>query len=306
MNKKLAYLLLILLPITVISFFLKETNFIMPENKHAVDNTNNQEKIKTLTVSLSDKKETISLEEYVIGVVAGEMPALFDLEALKAQAIASRTYVINHLENHAQISSTISDQVYLTKEEMQEKWKDKYDEYYSKINQAVQETKGQIMYYKNAPIKAYYYSMSNGYTESSLNVFNEQNDYLNVVISPYDADNSHTEILAKETFCEKLEITCEKISIKNVQKDDSNRISSITINEKQFTGIQIRKKLSLRSTDFEISENQENPNDLKIITKGYGHGVGMSQHGANNMAKLGFTYEEILKYYYQNIEIDEL
>lgn len=296
LNKKLAYISLALLPITIISFFFKEANFIMEENNH-------KEELKSITVAISDKNENIDLEDYVIGVVAGEMPALFDNEALKAQAIASRTYVMNHLSRNDTISSTISDQVYLTKEEMQTKWKSKYEEYYNKIKQAVKDTEGLIMYYDNVPIKAYYYSMSNGYTESSLNVFNEQNDYLNIVKSPYDEDNSHTETLSKETFCTKLDISYNEITISNIEKDDSNRISKITINNKTFTGIQVRKKLSLRSTDFTIMEKE---NNIEITTKGYGHGVGMSQHGANNMAKLGFNYEEILKYYYQNIEIDKL
>lgn len=295
MNKKLLYLIIFLVPITVISFFFKEANFIMKENKDI-------EK-KVITVALSEEENPIELEEYVIGVVAGEMPALFNEEALKAQAIASRTYVINHLERNNTISSTISDQVYLSKEKMQKKWQKKYDEYYEKIKQAVEETKGLIMYYDNEPIKAYYYSMSNGYTESSLNVFNEQNKYLEVIASPFDEDNSHKESIEKTTFCNKLAISCEKINITNIEKDSSNRVSKITINNKNFTGIEIRKKLSLRSTDFTITEEGD---CIKIITKGYGHGVGMSQHGANNMAKLGFNYEEILKYYYQNIEIDKL
>lgn len=297
MNKKLAYLSLTLLPITIISFFFKEANFIMEENLPA------KEEPKSITVAISDKNENIALEDYVIGVVAGEMPALFDTEALKAQAIASRTYVMNHLSRNDTISSTISDQVYLTKEEMKSKWNSKYDEYYNKIKQAVKDTEGLIMYYNDVPIKAYYYSMSNGYTESSLNVFNEQNDYLSIVKSPYDEDNSHTETLSKETFCTKLEIPCKEITISNIEKDASNRISKITINDKTYTGIQVRKKLSLRSTDFTIAEKESS---IEITTKGYGHGVGMSQHGANNMAKLGFNYEEILKYYYQNIEIDKL
>ena len=296
MNKILTYLTIILLPIVIISFFFKEANFIMAKTTNIIEK-------KDVIVKLSDKNENITLEEYVIGVVAGEMPALFNEEALKAQAIASRTYVIKHLQKRDTISSTISDQVYLSKDEMKNKWQNKYNEYYNKIKKAVKETENLIMYYNNEPIKAYYYSMSNGYTESSLNVFNEYNDYLNVIKSPYDEDNSHTETFSKDTFCNKLDIVCSEINISNIKKDNSNRIAKITINNKTFTGIEVRKKLSLRSTDFTITVEK---NNISIKTKGYGHGVGMSQHGTNNMAKLGFTYEEILKYYYQNIEIAQL
>ncbi len=268
----------------------------LPEDKQYVDK-------KNITINLEKDNTNIDLEEYVIGVVAGEMPALFEDEALKAQAIASRTYAINHLKNNSSISGTINDQVYLTKEEMQNKWGENYEKYYDKIKKAVETTDSLIMYYNNEPIKAYYYSMSNGYTESSLNVFNEQNDYLNIVESPFDEDNSYDQVFQKEIFCQKLDITCNSIEISEIKKDESNRIESLTINNKTFTGIEVRKKLSLRSTDFSILEESD---IVKITTKGYGHGVGMSQHGANNMAKQGYKYEEILKYYYQNIEIAKL
>lgn len=294
MNNKLIFLVLLLLPITIFSFFKKETNFI-PENNNSSDNQ--------VKLTINTDSYDLNLEEYVIGVVAGEMPALFENEALKAQAIASRTYAINHLKTNESISNTISDQVYLTEEQMKEKWQDKYEEYYNKIKKAVNDTQGLIMLYNNEPIKAYYYSMSNGYTESSLNVFNESREYLNIVESPFDEDNSHTITISKETFCTNLKIDCTNITIDNIIRDKSNRIAKITINNQEFAGVEVRKKLNLRSTDFTI--NQIN-NNMEITTKGYGHGVGMSQYGANNMAKQGYTYEEILKYYYQNIEINSI
>ena len=296
MNKKLIYTLVILIPITIISFFFKETNFIMQKNKQSVDKYQ-------VNIDTTDKLLTVELEEYIIGVVAGEMPALFSEEALKAQAIASRTYLINHLQSNNSISNTTDDQVYLTKEEMKEKWKDDYDKYYNKIKEAVTATKGLIMYYNNEPIKAYYFSTSNGYTASSISVFNEQRDYLTSVESPFDQDNSNTIEISKQDFCNKLDISCNQISITNIIKDNSNRVSKITINNKEFKGTQVRKLLSLRSTDFTFNIKETT---IEIITKGYGHGVGMSQYGANNMAKIGYTYEEILKYYYQDVKIDSI
>lgn len=296
MQKKLIILIIILIPITIISFFFKETNFIMPKQNEK------QSSIK-IPIKTSNDVFTLELEDYIIGVVAGEMPALFEDEALKAQAIASRTYAINYLENNKYLTDTTSTQVYLTKEDMQQKWQSKFQEYYNKIKNAVLSTKNQIMYYNDKPIKAYYYAMSNGYTESSLNVFNEQEEYLNIIPSPYDEDNEYTINITKEEFCAKLSINCNEINISSIIKDQSNRIKTISINGKNFSGIEIRSKLSLRSTDFTFNINNDN---IQITTKGYGHGVGMSQYGANNMAKEGYTYEEILKYYYQNIEIDEI
>ncbi len=259
-----------------------------------------QKKELQIKVKTEDSILELDLEEYIIGVVAGEMPALFEKEALKAQAIASRTYAINHFQNENTITNTIDDQVYLTSSQMQEKWQDKYKEYFNRIKDCVEETKGLIMYYDNQPIKAYYYSMSNGYTESSLNVFNENNDYLNIIPSPFDEDNEKITTISRKEFCQKLNINCQNIIISNIIKDQSKRVSQITINNQKFTGLEIREKLSLRSTDFTITDKGST---IEILTKGYGHGVGMSQYGANNMAKEGYNYEEILKYYYQNIEI---
>lgn len=297
MNKNLLYIVVLLIPITIISFFYKETNFNMEKNnKQSVD------KSQEITINKDNENINLELEDYIIGVVAGEMPALFEEEALKAQAVASRTYAIFYLKNHPSLKTTTDNQVYLSKEEMQSKWQDKYNEYYEKISNAVNSTKNLIMYYQNEPIKAYYYSMSNGYTESSINVFNEQNDYLNIIPSPWDQDNEETITIPKEDFCQKLSISCNQITISNITKDQSNRVSNITINNQEFTGLEIRKLLSLRSTDFTININD----DIEITTRGYGHGVGMSQYGANNMAKEGYSYEEILKYYYQNIEIDSI
>lgn len=296
MNKKLIYTLVILIPITIISFFFKGTNFIMQKNKQNVDKYQ-------INIETTEELLTLDIEEYIVGVVAGEMPALFHEEALKAQAIASRTYLINHLQTNKTISNTTDDQVYLTKEEMQLKWGNDYNEYYNKIKKAVTATKDLIMYYNNEPIKAYYFSTSNGYTASSISVFNEQSEYLTSVESPFDQDNSNTIEISKQDFCNKLDISCNKISITNIIKDNSNRVSKITINNKEYNGTKIRKLLSLRSTDFTFNIKE---NNIEITTKGYGHGVGMSQYGANNMAKQGYTYKEILKYYYKDIKIGSM
>ena len=245
----------------------------------------------------------IELEKYIIGVVAAEMPASFEIEALKAQAIAARTYLINTMSTKKMVDTTTSNQVYIDEIAMKEKWKNDYQKYYNKIKSSVTSTKGKIITYKEKPIKAFYHSRSNGYTESSLNVFNEKYDYLNIIESKWEEQNTETITISKQDFCEKLDITCNSISIDNIIKDQSNRVESIMINEKKYTGLEIRKLLSLRSTDFEININIDT---ISITTNGYGHGVGMSQYGANEMAKSGYNYEEILKYYYQNTEISNI
>lgn len=297
MNKKLLITIVLLTFVYIISFFQKETNFIMPK-KNVIDND-----YFYVDIKYKDTHHKVNIDDYIIGVVAAEMPASFEEEAIKAQAIASRTYLINSMSNKKMIDTTTNEQVYIDKKGMQEKWQESYDKYYKKISKCVKETKNKIITYQNKPIKAFYYSMSNGYTESSLNVFNEQLDYLKIIESNWDKDNEETITISKKEFCTKLQIDCNNITINNVIKDKSKRINTIDINNKTYKGVDIRKILELRSTDFEITVLAD---VIMVTTKGYGHGVGMSQYGANNMAKEGFTYEEILKFYYQNTEITNI
>lgn len=295
MNKILVSISLILLVITIYSY--------TKTDKSPIEKNKKQDNQQNVVLNYKGNTINLDLETYLIGVISGEMPASFEEEALKAQAIAARTYVLARQEFSDTIETTTAAQVYITEEEMKKKWQDKYDFYHNKIVKAVNETKGIILTYKNKPIKAYYYSMSNGYTESSLNVFNEQNDYLEIVESKWDQNNENIIYISKEEFCKNLSITCEEVIINNVIKDESNRVSKIIINDKEFSGVKIRRLLNLRSTDFEfLLEN----NNIKITTRGYGHGVGMSQYGANYMAKEGYTYKEILLHYYQNVEITKI
>lgn len=296
MKNKILLLIAIILSFIAVSSFPKETTFLNEE----VEN-------KELTLAIKNSNTgditNINLEEYVLGVVAGEMPASFDIEALKAQAIASRTYAIYKMQENKEEYDLITDvtnQVYITKDKMQENWKDNYEYYYDKVKKAVDTTKDLIMKYNDEVICSLYFSTSNGATEDANLVFGGKKDYLKSVSSPENTKET-TITLDKDTFCQKLSISCNNIKISNIKKTDSGRINSITINDKEFKGTQIRTKLGLRSTDFAITPLDEK---VKITTQGYGHGVGMSQYGANELANQGKTYDEILKYYYQNIEIE--
>jgi len=256
----------------------------------------------------SNKLETYQMEDYLVGVIAGEMPASFEFDALKAQAIASRTFAYYKKENVNQtydLTNDISTQVHLTKEQMRQKWHEDYDYYLDIITKAVKETENLVLAYNNEIISAYYFSMSNGYTENSLSVFNEKKNYLQSVVSNEDTQNNNFKqvlTIDKDDFCQKLDISCDYLAIKNVKKNNACRVESITINNKNFTGIEVRQKLNLRSTDFEINVKDK----IEITTYGYGHGVGMSQYGANTMAKNGYNFEEILKHYYSGIEIKDI
>lgn len=297
-NKILALISVILIPFTIISLLNQ-------------DATNNQSADAYLAsseilINFSYNNETISLpiEEYLIGVLGAESPASFNIEALKAQAVASRTFALYQQEKRGYV--TTGDQAFATEEELKTKWQTKYDEYYNKIKAAITSTQNEVLYYDNKLIKAYFYAMSNGYTTTSLAVFNEELPYLNIIIQTLDNSNTNnfevTKTISKTQFCEKLALDCNKLNISTPKRDESNRVTMITINNREYTGLNLRQQFNLRSTDFTLQEDQDN---IIITTKGYGHGVGMSQYGANAMAKNGASYQDILQFYYQGTEIQK-
>jgi len=300
-NRILTILVVLLIPIAVISFNKKETNFNLSENKKIsvkVKNVDNQEVIN------------IDLEDYIIGVVAAEMPASFNIEALKAQAVAARTYAYNKILNNSRdydLVSDITDQSYITNIEMKNKWQKDFNTYYEKIKKAVNDTKNEIITYNNKVIEAYYFAMSNGYTEDSQIVFKEEKPYLESVASKWDNDSLKNfevnSVYQKNEFCKILEIRCNNIEINKIDRTKAQRVNYIVINNKQISGTDFRKKLNLRSTDFDITLTK---NEIIIKTTGYGHGVGMSQYGANGMANEGYSYKDILKYFYKDTNISNL
>ena len=245
-----------------------------------------------------ENKESLKIEEYLIGVVACEMPASFHEEALKAQAVSARTYLYNELSKDLNKQLTDDDQCFNTVDEMKNKWKDEYEKYYEKISNAVKNTKDLVMKKDGNLFKSYYFSTSNGYTESSLSVFNEQ--LLDSVASEWDksANNYEVNTTFNKSSLEKILGSFSKIEI--ISRNNTNHVLEVKVDDKTYTGIEFRKLLNLRSTDFTIKQDNDN---YIITTKGYGHGVGMSQYGANYLANNNFNYQEILEYYYQNIEI---
>lgn len=304
-NKILLGIVVLLVPFVVISFKKDKTNFYLEEKKE-------EEKIISVKVKNTSTSEIteIDLEEYLVGVVAAEMPASFHEEALKAQAVAARSYAmykINNSNREYDLVTDVTNQSYITKEEMHSKWNNEFDKYFKKISKAVNDTKNEVIYYDDEIIEAFYFSMSNGYTEEASLVFKEKEPYLTSVESSWDNDGLNgfikEQVFTKTEFCEKLNISCEAINVSNVERTSSNRVNKITINNMEFIGTKLRKILNLRSTDFNITVSDS---AVIITTHGYGHGVGMSQYGANGMAKEGYNYQDILKYYYTGIEISKI
>ncbi|MFA5603499.1 MAG: stage II sporulation protein D [Bacilli bacterium] len=241
----------------------------------------------------------LDIEDYVIGVVAAEMPASFNIEALKAQSVVARTYALKKMDRKERLNDTTSNQVYKDNEQLKKLWGNDYDKYYSKVKQAVISTTEEYLTYQNDYIEAVYHSTSNGKTEDSYAVWGNSFPYLKSVSSPWDLKASSYlretskdfEVLKQVTGINFNEFT----NIQILSRTNGDRIEKIKINDTVFSGVELRLLLGLRSADFDIVfENGK----VNFITRGFGHGVGMSQYGANGMALAGHGYKEILSHYY--------
>lgn len=295
-------LLVIAVPFLVVSLFVRtdEIKFHYISNKVV--------RVKNVSTNEISK---VPFEEYVKGVLAGEMPASFELEALKAQAVAARSYVLVQMKknknNDYDVVNTVTNQVYLSDEKLKENWKNEYKTKINKVKKAVLETEGEYLSYNGEIVEALFFSTSTGKTENSEEVFSSKVPYLRSVSSTWDKSSpvyEDTEVFELKDFYQKLELEYkEKLNQQTIETTSTGRIKKIKINDKEFTGRDIATKLSLRSNYFTITQN-----DKKIIikTKGYGHGVGMSQYGALGMAKEGYTYDKILKHYYVGTEIKKI
>lgn len=271
---------------------------------------------RKITVLKGGEKVEMTVGYYITGVVAAEMPVSFEPEALKAQAVAARTYLQRSLNNPRHDGADIctdSDccQAYLSKDALREKWGDKFDEYYKKIEKAVNDTDGEYLSYEGEAVLAAFHSSSAGVTENSGAVWSEL-PYLVSVDTPegsndvpqyesrlslYDIDFRDTILYAKYD----ADMTGEADSwISEVKRTASGRVESMTIGGKLFTGAELRKLFSLRSTAFDITHAD---GKFEFTVTGYGHGVGMSQYGANVMAKSGAGYRDILAHYYPGTEL---
>jgi stage II sporulation protein D len=197
--------------------------------------------------------------------------------------------------------------VYLDDEYLRSIWGNKYNEYKNKIKDAVSQTAYQYITYNGELAEALFFSTSSGYTENSEDVFVSAVPYLRSVASPYDEISPAFNVIYDYTydvFCNALGINyTTDIKIEILSQTPNGKINSIKINEKIFSGSDVASLLGLKSSNFSISFLN---NKVYITTKGFGHGVGMRQYGAEGMANLGFKYDEILKHYYTGVEIEKI
>lgn len=295
----LVTLLVIIIPFLFVNIFVKTDEI---KFKYITNNTIRVKDEKTNII------KEIPFEEYIKGVVAGEMPATFELEALKAQAVASRSYAMYQMaatkDKDYDVVNTTANQVYLTDEQLKDNWKEDYPEKINKIKTAIAETSGEYLTYNGEIVNAMFFSTSVGATENSEEVFVSALPYLRSVDSTWDKESPvyiDTYTFTLEDFYKKLNLPYNQtLKIEVTEKTSTGRTKTIKINDQEMKGRDLATKLSLRSNYFDIVQNQ---NNITITTKGFGHGVGMSQYGANGMAKEGYKYDQILKHYYQNTEI---
>ncbi len=292
-------LLVVIIPFLFVKIFVKTDEI---KFKYV---TNNIIRVKDEKTGIINE---VPFEDYIKGVVAGEMPATFELEALKAQAVASRSYAMYQMtatkDKEYDVLNTTANQVYLTDQELKENWKEEYPEKINKIKEAINETSGEYLTYEGKVINAMFFSTSVGATENSEEVFVSALPYLRSVDSKWDeASPAYTDTytFTLEEFYKKLNLQYNQtLTIEVTSKTSTGRTRTLKINGTEINGRDLATKLNLRSNYFDIVQNE---NNVTITTKGFGHGVGMSQYGANGMAKEGYKYDQILKHYYQNTEI---
>lgn len=292
-------LLIILIPFLITKIFTKKENI---EFKY----------ISNKIIKVKDEKTNkiieVPFEEYIKGVVSAEMPTSFEEEALKAQAVASRSYALYHMNgNEYDVTNTTSNQVYLTDEELKEKWEGDYTTKINKIKNIVNKTSGEYLTYNGEIVNAMFFAASVGQTENSEEVFVSKVPYLRSVSSKWDEKApvySETLTMDLKDFYSKLNLPYNDIlNIEILENTSTGRIKTLKINNIELKGREVSQKLNLKSNYFQIIQKNTK---LTITTKGYGHGVGLSQYGANGMAKEGKTYKEILAHYYQGTEIKKI
>ena len=333
MKKPFIFILLLSFSLVIVSvigslIFYDDSNTTVVKNKITKDITYEKVDEESPTINVykvnKGKIEQMDIEEYLYGVLSSEMPSTFDEEALKAQAIAARTYVIYKMENNITSGHKNADictnsahcQAYTSYEDLKEiKGEDWINSDYVKVKKAVDDTKGQIITYEDKTILPLYFSTCSGKTENSEDVFSTQYPYLVSVESPYDKSSpkySTTYSIKKSKFIKyiknaypKLSLSLNKLDkeVNIINRTEGGSVKIIQVGNIKISGTDLRKILNLNSSNFTINYNND---EINFNVKGYGHGVGMSQWGAEGMAKEGYKYYDILFHYFQGTDIKDM
>ena len=263
----------------------------------------------------SGRIEKIELETFICGVVAAESPASFADEALKAQAVAARTYVLSHCqpygENRHDNAAVCCDsshcQAYASDDELKQRWGKKYEEYRNKITAAVADTAGIILCWQKEIAQAPFFSTCGGHTENAESCWGKYFPYLISVNCGYCGASPRFSACRSFTLAEAAAFLEAEINdLYNMRTESytpGGRISLLSVGGKQYTGTEIRSRLGLDSATFNWLIFAD---DITFTTIGYGHGVGMCQYGANGMAENGYNYQDILAHYYPGTSLADI
>jgi stage II sporulation protein D len=285
------------------SIYLSDYDFSNDRKIEVIDAANN--KLIDLEKS-SGIIEKLKLEEYIFGVVSGEMPAIFKEESLKAQAVIARTYALKRLSRNLPIKNFNSTQIYRDHNYLKDIWGDKYDEYRIKILKAIRDTKDEVIKFDGDYIDAYYHLASNGQTEDSRNVLKLAYPYLVSVPSNWDIDKDKVSyrVIPNNYLSKLLNMKITKdISVDIIMKTIGHRVKYIKFGNKVFDGLILSSRLGLDSNDFTVSILDDY---TTFTTFGHGHGLGLSKYGAEAMARAGYSYRQIIAHYYPNTYIEKV
>lgn len=301
MDKLLTALFIVLL--FFIPILLKQTPEISQSTEQAKEN------LCPVQITIAGTDKPIPLEEYVVGVVAAEMPSTFQVEALKAQAVAARTYALRTTDSgNKPIAADVSAQVFYTEAQRKERWGKEFKRNERKVRAAVEETAGEIIVYEDEMISAMFFSTSNGKTETAQNFSGNDVPYLQSVESPGEEDVAPKfEQQAKMPLADwnkRMGDTWDADQFRSLQlvRNPTGRVQKAVTSGFEISGRELREILGLASTDFDIAFDVKNQ-IVHVTTVGYGHGVGMSQYGAEAYAQKGWTAESILLHYYTGTKI---
>ena len=315
--------IMLILPVAALKEFApstdKSTNsHIISTTENTVNDDNQQQKDDTITVFLSSQNQNVEMDmfEYICGSVAAEMPLAYHEEALKAQAVTCYTNALrlklnSEKTNNADISdNTAIHQGYINEAERKAKWGNDFEKYESKLKNVVNSVENQAIYYNEQLIVAAFFAISCGKTESSGNLWSESVPYLTSVESQGDClspQYATSVSFSLDEFVSKMKNTKAEFNINSLtnavaitKTSPTGTVLKAEINGNSYTGEEIRSIFSLRSPVFTITSTDSS---ITFNVLGYGHGIGMSQYGADYFARQGYTYKEILMHYYTGVVV---
>lgn len=303
-------IIFLFIAIVLLSYIIPAAAIFFTKNTSSANKESLTETSREILVydDKSDKVISLPLEEFLVGVVCAEMPASYEIEALKAQAVAARSYILNksdkNIPEHKGASVCTNPahcQAYKNPESQDSKWRKKY---LKKIRKAVYSTEGEYLSYGGTAALACFSAVSSGKTESAGDIWGSDVPYLKSVDSSGDknySDFKTEKSISVSDFMAQLDISSSEIG--KIERSKGGSVKTVSIGKKTFSGSEIRAAFSLPSANFTIAQNGDR---ITLTALGKGHGVGMSQFGANEMAKQGKKYTEILLHYYSNVTIEKL